>query len=144
MSVGKFMIIKTYKTLPKEAAQIREEVFVKEQGFREEFDSVDNNAHHVVLFAEGEPVATCRYFTGKDGSYIVGRIAVLKEHRGKKFGSTVLAAAEKEIKRSGGKSVILHSQLTATAFYEKLGYTAYGEIEPEEDCPHIWMRKELI
>ena len=26
-------------------------------------------------------------------------------------------------------------------FYEKQGYLPYGEIELEEDCPHIWMRK---
>ena len=37
------MTIKTYNELPAEAAKIREEVFVREQGFREEFDTVDNS-----------------------------------------------------------------------------------------------------
>lgn len=137
------MTIKTYTKLPEEAAKIREEVFVREQGFREEFDTVDNSAYHVVLFEDGKAVATCRYFIDENGSYIVGRIAVLKEYRGRKLGSTVLTTAEEQIKQLGGKSVSLHSQLTATEFYEKLGYTAYGEIESEEDCPHIWMEKEL-
>ena len=36
--------------LPEEAKKIRLEVFVKEQGFEEEFDSVDDTAAHIVLF----------------------------------------------------------------------------------------------
>lgn len=136
------MTIKTYNELPAEAAKIREEVFVREQGFREEFDTVDNSAFHVVLFLDGKAVATCRYFSDGD-SYKVGRIAVLKNYRGRNFGSSVLLEAEKQIAMLGGRSVILHSQLQACGFYEKLGYVPYGEIEPEEGCPHIWMKKEL-
>ncbi len=137
------MTIKTYTTLPKEAAEIRQEVFVKEQGFCEEFDSVDKVAYHIVLFTDEKAVATCRYFLNENGSYTAGRIAVLKEYRGKKFGSAVLGAAEEQIKQLGGDSVFLHSQLRAAEFYEKLGYSSYGEIDFEEDCPHIWMKKEL-
>ena len=136
------MTIKTYNELPAEAVKIREEVFVREQGFREEFDTVDNSAFHVVLFLDGKAVATCRYFSD-GGSYKVGRIAVLKNYRGRNFGSAVLLEAEKQIAMLGGRSVILHSQLQACGFYEKLGYVPYGEIEPEEGCPHIWMKKEL-
>ena len=136
------MTIKTYNELPAEAAKIREEVFVREQGFREEFDTVDNSAFHVVLFLDGKAVATCRYFPDGD-SYKVGRIAVLKNYRGRNFGSSVLLEAEKQIAMLGGRSVIFHSQLQACGFYEKLGYVPYGEIEPEEGCPHIWMKKEL-
>ena len=136
------MTIKTYNELPAEAAKIREEVFVREQGFSEEFDTVDNSACHIVLFLDGKAVATCRYFSD-GGSYKVGRIAVLKNYRGRNFGSAVLLEAEKQIAMLGGRSVILHSQLQACGFYEKLGYVPYGEIEPEEGCPHIWMKKEL-
>ena len=37
--------------------------------------------------------------------------------------------------------IILHAQLQAVPFYEKLGFQAYGEIEYEEHCPHTWMKK---
>ena len=47
--------IKTYHTLPVEAKAIREEVFVKEQGFVHEFDDTDQIATHLVLFYQGEP-----------------------------------------------------------------------------------------
>ena len=34
------------------------------------------------------------------------------------------------------------AQVRARGFYEKAGYTAYGEEFPEEYCPHIWMKKQ--
>ncbi|MDE6869430.1 MAG: GNAT family N-acetyltransferase, partial [Clostridia bacterium] len=75
------MEFKTYDKLPGEAKDIRIEVFVKEQGFEEEFDNVDNYATHVVAFDGGRAIATCRYFC-QDGYYLIGRIAVIKEYRG--------------------------------------------------------------
>ena len=37
-----------YSTLPQEARRIREEVFVREQGFENEFDETDQRAFHLV------------------------------------------------------------------------------------------------
>ena len=39
------MKIKHFDTLPEDAIFIRKEVFVKEQGFKNEFDEKDNEAH---------------------------------------------------------------------------------------------------
>lgn len=52
------MIIKAYEKLPEEAHFIRQTVFVEEQGFREEFDTIDNTAVHAVGFADGTPIPT--------------------------------------------------------------------------------------
>lgn len=41
------------------------------------------------------------------------------------------------------RTVRLHAQRTAVPFYEKQGYQAYGPVEYEEYCPHVWMRKKL-
>ena len=71
------------------------------------------------------------------------RIAVRKEYRGHSLGSRVLSAAESEIRMLGGRRVILHAQQQARPFYEKQGYSAYGEPDFDEDCPHIWMAKDL-
>lgn len=136
--------IRVSHTLPEDAVRIREAVFMNEQGFHEEFDAVDRTASHIVLYIEKTPAATCRFFPGQpEGVYIVGRIAVTKEYRGKGIGSRVLSAAEAAIRDAGGKQVILHAQQQARPFYEKLGYTAYGEPDLDEGCPHIWMRKDL-
>ena len=77
------MHIKHFDTLPEDAVFIRKEVFVKEQGFKNEFDEKDNEAHFLVGYECNKPVATCRIFydTAKN-IYIFGRIAVLKPYRG--------------------------------------------------------------
>jgi len=137
------MYIRTYNVIPDEARRIRNEVFIKEQGFVYEYDDIDKTATHFVLFADSDiPVATCRVFT-KDGSYILGRLAVLKEYREKHYGSEILKEAENHVKNIGGECLMLHSQCRITDFYKKLGYIEFGEIEYEEDCPHIWMKKTV-
>ena len=56
------MKFKVYNKLPDEAVKIREEVFVREQGFENEFDEIDDNAWHIVLFWDDAPAAVCRFY----------------------------------------------------------------------------------
>lgn len=56
------MFIKIYDEIPQEAKAIRKSVFMKEQGFRDEFDETDHLAQHMLLFEDDIPVATCRFF----------------------------------------------------------------------------------
>lgn len=73
-----------YDTLPEEAVQIREEVFMREQGFQEEFDEIDGRAVHLVLYCDGSPAAVCRFYQDRmNGEYLIGRLAVRKAYRGK-------------------------------------------------------------
>ena len=138
------MYIKIFNGLPDEAKNIRETVFVKEQGFTDEYDKKDDLAKHFVMFDGGRAVATCRVFeTENPGIYMFGRMAVLKELRGKNLGRKMMDAVKEYVAGQGGKGIILHAQLHAKGFYEKNGFSAYGEIVCEQDCPHIWMKKEL-
>ncbi len=138
------MRVEIHNTLPAQAAMIREEVFIKEQGFEKEYDETDKTATHIVLLDSDTAVATCRVFKSETPDvYILGRLAVKKEYRGRGIGSLVLEEAGRHILSVGGKAVILHSQLHAKEFYEKCGFAEYGEIEYEQGCPHIWMKKQL-
>lgn len=138
------MDILTYNTLPNDALKIRQIVFIKEQGFHNEFDEIDKYAKHIVLYKNNSPVATCRYFKDElTGQYLIGRIAVVKQYRGKNLGSFILKYAETEIEKSGGKCVFLHAQIGAKNFYEKHGYKQCREMDYEESCPHFWMCKML-
>ncbi len=138
------MEIRVYDTLPEDARQIRQEVFIEEQHFQEEFDGIDSRALHLVLYRDGSPAGTCRVFQGREpGEYLLGRIAVRKSFRGQNLGAALLEAAEREIRKRGGGSVRLHAQQRAAGFYEKQGYAPYGPVEYEEYCPHIWMEKKL-
>ncbi len=143
---GGFIVkIIAYEQFPECAKEIREAVFVKEQGFRDEFDETDASAVHIVVFDNaGVPVGTCRVFWNEErASYILGRLAVLKEHRGERLGSLIVREAEQYVQKTGQAQLALHAQCTASAFYEKLGYTAFGEIEEEQGCPHVWMKKSV-
>ena len=92
------MNVKTYTTLPQEAKDIRIKVFMKEQGFENEFDDIDQISSHIVVFDETKPVGTCRFFK-ENNHYTIGRVAVLKEYRNKHIGLLLLESAEKEIKK---------------------------------------------
>ena len=136
--------LKYYSSLPEQAKQIRQEVFVDEQGFQEEFDDADDIAVHFLLFVDGQAAATCRtFYDAEQGCPVVGRIAVRKDYRGQQLGAAVLHGAEVYIAQHGGEKVMLAAQERAHGFYEKQGYTGTGEPFYEEYCPHIWMQKEL-
>ena len=57
------MYTKIFTTLPQEAKNIRIEVFMKEQGFENEFDDIDTISHHIVVFDEGKPGSLTPLFT---------------------------------------------------------------------------------
>lgn len=138
------MTVKVFNYLPKEAKEIRESVFVKEQGFKKEFDEMDNLASHMIIYEEEQPISTCRfYFNEEKQSFIIGRISVIKEYRSKGIGGKMLKAAEDIIRQDGGKSTMVSGQVRVENFYEKLGYQKQGEVFLDEDCPHIWMKKVL-
>lgn len=135
--------IRVFEKLPVYAVDIREEVFVKEQGFREEFDTDDKRAIHIVGFVDNRSVATSRILRNDDGSYLIGRIAVRKKYRKNGLGAEIIKASEEIIRNLGGKEIFIHSQLQAAPFYEKQGYIPTGETDFEEGCPHCMMRKAL-
>ncbi len=132
------MEVKIFDTLPPEAHDIRETVFIKEQGFEKEYDDIDLIAKHIVIYDGETAVGTCRVFWDDElDSYHVGRIAVLKEHRGKNLGRLLLEETEKLVKSLGGVTLKLGGQIRAAGFYDKLGFEQIGEIYLDEGYPHI-------
>lgn len=137
-------ICRQYESLPPEAAMIRQEVFVEEQGFVVEFDEIDDIAKHIVLFKDETPVGTCRFYWSKEkASHVLGRVAVRKAFRGQCFGQALLQEAEQQVRTLQGQSLCLAAQVRAKPFYEKQGYLAAGDEFLDEGCPHIWMYKSL-
>lgn len=138
------MEIKKYNGLCGDAMYIRETVFINEQGFCDEFDEIDKSAVHLVAYDEDKPVATCRFFWSDErNTYLLGRLAVLKEYRKNHLGSVIMTKAEALVRENNGISIELHAQKQAIKFYEKQGYSVCSDMEYEEHCPHYWMRKKL-
>ena len=110
-----------------DARLIRQQVFVEEQGFVNEFDDIDHEAYHAVIYTGGYPIATGRLFD-ENGEAHIGRICVRKAYRGRDLGRMIVEALEKQAEKVGYKEVGLSAQTRVQPFYEKLGYTAYGDV----------------
>ena len=137
------MEIKIFESLPEEAKAIGQKVFTGEQGFTAEFADKDKIAVHLVAFDENAtPIATCRIFK-EDGVdfYVLGRLAVVKEYRGKKVGAYLISEAERYVKENGGRGIVLLAQQRVVDFYKKAGFTEFGGVDNYEGCPHVRMKK---
>ena len=136
------MNTKIFTILPQEAKNIRIEVFMKEQGFENEFDDIDDISFHIVVFDEERPIGTCRFFK-ENNHYTIGRVAVLKKYRNLHIGNSLLESAENEIKKLNGDLIVVHAQVRVSPFYEKQGYIQFGQIDDDEGVPHMWMKKKI-
>ena len=122
--------------------QVRERVFIEEQAVPrdEEWDGLDDSAtHFLALNSAGQPLGCARLLP--DGR--IGRMAVLKEHRGTGLGRRLLQAAIDEGIRQRMLRVSLHAQLQAAGFYRKAGFVAQGPEFTEAGIPHVAMTLEL-
>lgn len=126
-----------------ESVDIRKTVFVEEQHFNDEFDEIDDIAYHTVIFDNGVPVATGRLYSSEDAIFHIGRVAVLKEYRGKGIGNMVVASLENKAAELGASEINLSAQVRVSEFYKRLGYRAVGKEYFDEYCPHIRMIKKI-
>lgn len=126
-----------------DAFAIREAVFIKEQGFSNEFDELDNTCDHLILYDGEKAVGCARIFPDGEDSWHIGRVAVLPEYRGKGLGAKLLEEAEERVRELGGKILCLSVQVQAEGFYKKLGYRTVTDPYLDEHCPHVGMEKTL-
>lgn len=121
---------------------IRMAVFVDEQGYKkeDEFDEVDKYAMFAAVYDdEGKMVGTGRCFIDDDGVYHAGRIAVLKEARGKKHGDFLVRMLCDRAFANGAQEVHIGAQVRAAGFYEKIGFVKAGEEYNDCHVPHVPM-----
>lgn len=136
-----------------DALAVRRAVFIAEQGVSEaqEIDGYDEDpaqvtdARHVIAYLDGRAVATGRLLLagGPGENPRIGRVAVLREHRGHGYGRSVMIALEQEARRRGSPGITLAAQLPVIPFYERLGYGARGEIFVEANIEHRWMDRRF-
>ena len=130
-------------TLIEQAKQVREIVFVQEQGIDAslEYDDLDGVCTHVVGLLDSEPVTTARLRPVDSTVGKVERVATILAARGHGYGREIMDEVERVAKRQGLVELRLGAQLTALPFYEKLGYEAFGDEFLDADLPHRMMRK---
>lgn len=64
------METKIYDYLHEDAIYIRTEIFMKEQGFENEFDEIDEQCMHLVIYDKDTPIGTCRLYQSEDNRYV--------------------------------------------------------------------------
>jgi predicted GNAT family N-acyltransferase len=125
-----------------DARRIRETVFVQEQGVPLALEMDDQDAHcdHALAYTEdGRAVATGRLLP--DGH--IGRMAVLKDWRGKGVGGLVLQALLEQARRRGHANAALNAQSYAAGFYRRYGFEVEGAEFMEAGIAHVAMRRGL-
>ena len=124
-----------------EARRIRFIVFVDEQRVPPELEMDENDAAslHALAFSDGKAIGTGRLLP--DGH--IGRMAVLREWRGRGAGRALLRALIDAARRRGDRDVVLNSQVHALGFYGAEGFAAEGAVYEEAGIPHQVMRLKL-
>ncbi len=123
---------------------LRRVVFIEEQAVPEalEADGLDGRAVHLLAVLDGRPVGTARLLVEGDHAKI-GRVAVLREARGRGIGAALMEAAVAALRRRGVREATLGAQVHALAFYERLGWEAHGPEFDDAGIPHRAMRMAL-
>ncbi len=130
-----------FSTLCNAAFRLRREVFVIEQHVPEEIehDADDLTAIHFVAIAAGEVVGTLRIVFKPEHAKI-GRVAVDRDWRGKGIARVMMLAAMDHCRQQGVDRFYLAAQTDKLGFYEKLGFTAFGDEFMDAGIPHRSMR----
>jgi predicted GNAT family N-acyltransferase len=120
------------------AYAVRREVFIREQGVPEdmELDEYDAGAVHALAYLNAQCIATARLVRLDAKSAQIGRMAVLVALRGQGIGTAMLKKLLELAMSEDISSLILHSQVSAVSFYEKLGFKADGPTYQEAGIPH--------
>ena len=124
---------------------LRRVVFIEEQQVpeAEEVDGRDHEALHLIAKNGVEPIGCARILvSGEIGK--IGRVCVLRDHRGQGIGVALIAAALHVLRDLPGVAQAkLGSQTHAIGFYEKLGFRAVGPEYLDAGIPHRDMLRDL-
>ncbi|NPC91376.1 GNAT family N-acetyltransferase [Bacillus sp. WMMC1349] len=131
----------------KKAFEIRISVFVEEQGVPlseelDQYDTIDEQCQHILVYYDDKPVGTGRVRWVEDIGKLE-RICLLKDYREFGLGKVIVKGLEDITRKKGLTKVKLHGQTQAKGFYEKLGYQTTSDVFIEEGIPHVLMTKEL-
>lgn len=122
---------------------LRRVVFIDEQGVSEadEIDDLDEVCLHLLAVDGEAPVGTARVHI-VNGLAKIGRVCVLKSHRGTGLGAALIRKAL-DVSRGKAAQAKLGAQVHALGFYETLGFVATGPIYDDAGIPHRDMLRDL-
>jgi predicted GNAT family N-acyltransferase len=137
-----FVELANYQVDVESLRAVREPVFVQEQQvpIEEEWDELDPTSRHVIARdLQGRPIGTARLTPERK----IGRMAVMKDWRGRGVGAAMLQALLDLARSLGYDEVSLNAQVDALGFYQRFGFEPYGEEFMEAGIRHRAMRRRV-
>ena len=122
--------------------QIRAEVFIGEQNVpeNEERDGLDAECVHFLATDGSETVGAARLNYLNEGYAKIQRVCVRQSSRDCGVGAKIIHAMIEQVRQDGLRDVVrLGSQTHALAFYQKLGFKAFGDEYMDAGIPHFDM-----
>jgi predicted GNAT family N-acyltransferase len=126
--------------------RIRETVFQNEQGISREleWDGLDEQCIHLVAKLGDEFVGVSRLREAKEAETLkLERLAVLADYRQHGIGGEIVYTAIAYGKEQGYQQIMIHAQISALRFYERLGFEKIGETFYEANIEHLKMKQSL-
>ncbi len=124
---------------------LRYRIFVEEKGVPVDLerDPDDQIALHVLVRDQSEPVAVARLAPSQEFGVMIGRMAVVEEHRRRGIGQLLVRKLENQARRQGHRQIVVDAPLDVIEFYHRLGYRAFGDLFRDAGILHRRMRKRL-
>jgi ElaA protein len=119
---------------------LRESVFVVEQACAyQELDGHDlePGTRHLWVDSEAGPIGYLRMLD-EGGVARIGRVLVVREHRGRGLSGVLVRAALAEV---GDRESVLSAQSPLAGWYATFGYRVDGEEFLDDGIPHLPMRR---
>ncbi|WP_255532279.1 GNAT family N-acetyltransferase [Polynucleobacter sp. AP-Reno-20A-A9] len=132
------ILTKPWKEAEEDAFLVRQEVFIREQKVpaKLELDEFDPSAAHALAYQAAHCIGTGRLVDLGGGLFQIGRMAVLAQFRNQGVGRQILERLVHLARSQGAESIVLHSQVNAIPFYEKLGFQTQGSTYSEAGITH--------
>jgi len=114
---------------------VREQVFIQEQQIPAalEWESCEMQAIHLLaLDTEDKPIGNIRLLPNGE----IGRVAVMLGWRKQGVGSALMTKILAIAQARAYPKIFLHAQTHAIPFYQKFGFSVYGEIFEDAKIPH--------
>ena len=130
----------------KDMLALRMEILRKPLGLTFTQEDLDKEKEDIFIGAfEEEKILACCVLT-KMGAGVckLRQMAVHSSMQQNGLGASLLNFAENVAKDAGCSNMIMHARKTAIGFYEKQGYSVYGDEFEEVTLPHVSMKKMLF
>ncbi len=122
--------------------QIREQVFIIEQGVPQEleWDELDDEAEHFIAYVGDEVVGCARLINHKK----IGRMAVLKPYRNHDIGRKIIDHIKRYASQKRYTLLQLSAQCHAYEFYRRCDFNAHSTPYDDANIPHIDMELRVF